>query len=92
MNEELTAQLYRTADRLRQISAAQLEREDRVATARELIHAMASRVRPGINVPTLALNALGDQLLVVGREFAAQVGDVEAEAMAQQLKEFRVAL
>ena len=92
MNEELIAQLYRTSDRLRQMSTAQLEREDRVASAHTIIRMMATRVRPNVTVPQLALNALGDQLLVIGREFASSVDDDEAEAMAEHLKNFRLNL
>lgn len=92
MNEEFDAQLIRTADRLRVMSAAQLNQGDRVDSARKLIVAMALRVRPGIIVPTLAASALGDQLAVVGKEYAAVAASDEAEDMANQLRELRLSL
>ena len=92
VNEEFDAQLIRTADRLRVMSAAQLNQGDRVDSARKLIVAMALHVRPGIIVPTLAASALGDQLAVVGKEYAAVAASDEAEDMANQLRELRLSL
>ncbi len=92
MNDELNAQLLRTAERLRIVSVAQLERGDRIQNARDLITSMATYVRPEANVPALAINALGDQLAVVGKEFAATASHEDAVAMIEKLREFRLSL
>lgn len=92
MTDELKAQLTRTADRLRVMSVAQLERDERVDAARKLITEMARSARPEATVPELALSSLGDQIFVVGKEFISVASDAQAEAMANQLREFRLSL
>ena len=92
MNEEFNAQLIRTSDRLRVMSAAQLHQGDRVNSARKIIVAMALHVRPEAVVPTLAVSALGDQLAVIGKEFAAVAASDDTSEMANKLRELRLSL
>jgi hypothetical protein len=86
------AQLERTAQRIRSMSTSQLERDSRIEKIRELLTRMAAISRPGITVPALATTALGDQLLVIGREFSLHGATVDIEILSQELLELRKTL
>jgi hypothetical protein len=92
VNEELVIQLRRTVDRLRIMSAAQLERDDRVEQVRALIESMAKLSRPETSVPELAITGLADQLAVIGRECAAIIDADAAEQFADTLRSLRQTL
>ena len=90
--EGFLAQLERTAQRIRSMSTSQLEQDGRIEKIRELLTRMAAISRPGITVPALATTALGDQLLVIGREFSLHGSKVDVEIFSQELLEFRKTL
>ncbi len=92
MNEELVIQLRRTVDRLRIMSAAQLERDGRADQVRTLIESMAKLSRPVTSVPELAITGLADQLAVIGRECCEVVDTDTAERFADQLRSLRQTL
>ena len=74
------------------MSTTQLEREDRVEKIKELLARMAAISHPGIAVPALATTALGDQLLVIGREFSLHGAYGDVESLSQELLELRKTL
>lgn len=74
------------------MSSSQLERDSRIEKIRGLLTRMAAISRPGITVPALATTALGDQLLVIGREFSLHGAHGDVETLSQDLLEFRKTL
>lgn len=92
MNEELVIQLRRTVDRLRIMSAAQLERDGRADRVRTLIESMAKLSRPKTSVPELAITGLADQLAVIGRECSEVIDAIAAEQLADTLRSLRQTL
>ena len=92
MNEELSVQLRRTVDRLRIMSSAQLERDERAESVRALVAAMAQKSRPGVSVPNVAITGLADQLAVIGRECSEIIDEAEAEQLADALRSLRQTL
>ena len=92
MNEELVIQLRRTVDRLRIMSAAQLERDGKADQVRTLIDAMATISRPDSSVPRLATSGIADQLAVIGRECAEVIDSTAAEQFADSLRGLRQTL
>lgn len=86
---EFLAQLHRTKERLRSMTAAQIERDDRVTQVRAMMLEFIDETHPGLSLPVLQINALGDQLFVLGRECADRCADAKLEALASNLLELR---
>lgn len=89
IRSEYLAQLQRTAERLRSMTTAQIERDTRVAHVQAIMQKFIDETHPGLPLPVIQLNALGDQLLVIGRECADICSDEELVAFATDLLELR---